>query len=268
VTVSSNQNFYLPPWNKRYAEAVSQKNKATDVCSRITIERTQLRSLALSRQCKSRRTCSVAIGYIYMTVPQRCIHARLRHHNHAASPDIAISMCTDSCTLSHPGNEVQRVHGITSGSNYTLILIKPPSSHRKHHHPDISTTMAKPHRTPPSFFLVPDEKVNYESSVRLGNILYLISSPNNVLSSHPASPPPSTKTLHDYHIAIEASNSQARLLHQDPRPPRLRRQRFFATGKERAGSVYDKQYGDEYVCAVEGVLESCGGGWRGSGLFA
>jgi hypothetical protein len=67
--------------------------------------------------------------------------------------------------------------------------------------------MAKSHHTPPSFFLVPDEKVSYESTVRLGNILYLISSPDNVLSSHPPSPPPSTKTLHDYHISHKASKS-------------------------------------------------------------
>ena len=66
-------------------------------------------------------------------------------------------------------------------------------------------------KAPSSFFLVPDEKVNYEPSVKLGNVLYRVTQPDLVLfdpenatPSLPleddASPLPPPKTLRNYNI--------------------------------------------------------------------
>jgi hypothetical protein len=74
--------------------------------------------------------------------------------------------------------------------------------------------MMKSTRTSPSFFLVPDEKTNYEDTIQLGNILYRISEPDNILASpclptpsKPLGTTPSTKELTNYRISNEASKS-------------------------------------------------------------
>ncbi|KAI0184382.1 hypothetical protein EV127DRAFT_486210 [Xylaria flabelliformis] len=64
---------------------------------------------------------------------------------------------------------------------------------------------------PPSFFLVPDEKIDYSPSVKLGNVLYRVSQPDVVLfdpeKAVPPLPlwddgaaPPPPKTLRNYNI--------------------------------------------------------------------
>ena len=68
--------------------------------------------------------------------------------------------------------------------------------------------MAGSNRAPPSFFLIPDEKINYDDTVQLGNILYRVSEPDNVLASQSPSTTPSTKTLQDYHVSSDASRSR------------------------------------------------------------
>jgi hypothetical protein len=75
-------------------------------------------------------------------------------------------------------------------------------------------TMVNSTRNSPSYFLVPDEKINYDEYVQLGNVLYNISEPDNVLSkprltlpSTPLGTKPSVKELENYRISHEASKS-------------------------------------------------------------
>jgi hypothetical protein len=75
-------------------------------------------------------------------------------------------------------------------------------------------TMASPQTRTPSFFLVPDEKINYDSTVKLGNVIYRVNEPDLVLLD-PSSivPPiplgvaPSEKELKKYKIAPTTTNS-------------------------------------------------------------
>ena len=73
--------------------------------------------------------------------------------------------------------------------------------------------MGQSSKSKPSFFLVPDEKVPYDETVQLGNVLYRIAEPDNVLSKpRLATPLPlgsatSTKELKNYRIASEACGS-------------------------------------------------------------
>ncbi|KAI0533753.1 hypothetical protein GGR58DRAFT_96830 [Xylaria digitata] len=73
-------------------------------------------------------------------------------------------------------------------------------------------------KAPPSFFLVPDEKVDYKPSVKLGNILYRLSQPDLVLfDPEKAVPPllirddaatlPPPKTLKNYNIEKDNTKS-------------------------------------------------------------
>ncbi|CAO2657893.1 Nn.00g071530.m01.CDS01 [Neocucurbitaria sp. VM-36] len=74
--------------------------------------------------------------------------------------------------------------------------------------------MANSSKSGHSFFLVPDEKIHYDDFVQLGNVLYRISEPDNILSkprlaapSLPLGSAASTKELKNYRIASEASRS-------------------------------------------------------------
>ncbi|KAL5325003.1 hypothetical protein ACEPPN_006125 [Leptodophora sp. 'Broadleaf-Isolate-01'] len=74
--------------------------------------------------------------------------------------------------------------------------------------------MASPQTRKPSFFLVPDEKINYESLVELGNVIYRVTQPDLVLfSPASATPPlalgvePSEKELKKYKIAPKTTNA-------------------------------------------------------------
>jgi hypothetical protein len=69
-------------------------------------------------------------------------------------------------------------------------------------------------RNTPSFFLIPDEKINYESSLQLGNVIYSVTEPEALLfQPASASPPlslgvePSVKELQNYRIAKEVAKS-------------------------------------------------------------
>jgi hypothetical protein len=71
-------------------------------------------------------------------------------------------------------------------------------------------------KAPPSFFLVPDEKKNYNSTVQLGNVIYQVKRPDVVLfRPDKAVPPlalgelPSPKTLKKYNIEkVDAKSSK------------------------------------------------------------
>ncbi|KAI0543372.1 hypothetical protein F4679DRAFT_121306 [Xylaria curta] len=73
-------------------------------------------------------------------------------------------------------------------------------------------------KAPPSFFLVPDEKVNYSPFVKLGNVIYRVSQPDVVLfDPEKAVPPlplgddgaalPPPKTLRNYNIEKGSAKS-------------------------------------------------------------
>lgn len=42
--------------------------------------------------------------------------------------------------------------------------------------------MARSQKSAPSYFIVPDEKINYDEFVQLGNVLYSVTEPDNVIS--------------------------------------------------------------------------------------
>lgn len=71
--------------------------------------------------------------------------------------------------------------------------------------------MTRSSKAPPSYFIVPDEKINYDESVQLGNVIYSVTKPDVVLSkprladaSQPlGSTVPAPKVLPDYTISKE-----------------------------------------------------------------
>ncbi|KAN0116673.1 hypothetical protein V8E51_002650 [Hyaloscypha variabilis] len=74
--------------------------------------------------------------------------------------------------------------------------------------------MASRQTRSPSFFLVPDEKINYEPTVKLGNVIYRVTQPDRILFSPASATPqlalgvdPSEKELKEYKISPKASNS-------------------------------------------------------------
>ncbi|KAI1169867.1 hypothetical protein F4777DRAFT_571591 [Nemania sp. FL0916] len=77
-----------------------------------------------------------------------------------------------------------------------------------------------PDKVLPSFFLVPDEKVNYQPSVKLGNVIYRVSQPELVLFDPAKHDPPLSlgdeatvlpppKTLENYNIESSNTTSSA-----------------------------------------------------------
>jgi hypothetical protein len=80
--------------------------------------------------------------------------------------------------------------------------------------PHISEEMTESSKSGPSYFVVPDEKINYDEFVQLGNVLYSVKKPDKVVSKprltegpHPLGsqlPPP--KVLKDYTIKPAVEN--------------------------------------------------------------
>ena len=98
-------------------------------------------------------------------------------------------------------------------SHVGCLVSSPPKLHDSQLY-NLQATMASPQTRNPSFFLVPDEKINYESTVKLGNVIYRVTQPDLVLFSPALATPPlalgddlSEKELKRYKILSKASNS-------------------------------------------------------------
>jgi hypothetical protein len=97
--------------------------------------------------------------------------------------------------------------------SFSTSLSSPPELHALQFY-NSQVIMASRQTRSPSFFLVPDEKINYEPTVKLGNVIYRVTQPDRILFSPTlATPPlalgvdPSEKELKKYKISPKASNS-------------------------------------------------------------